>query len=85
MTQSHNNLDIALDNMTEKLLDDVSIDIKEAFDLARMITQSDGLTVGEVIKFLSENLYMDLEVSPDGMTFKASRITIDNFNYDWEV
>jgi hypothetical protein len=65
---------IALDNMTEKLLDDVNVDIKEAFELVQLITQSDGLTVGEVIKFLSENLFMDLEVSPDGMTFKANDV-----------
>ncbi len=84
MTQSLNNLDIALDNMTEKLLDDVSVDIKEAFELVSLITQSDGLTVGECIKVLSQNLYMDLEVSPDSMTFKASRITIDNFKYGWD-
>jgi hypothetical protein len=80
MTQSINAFDltpnehIALDNMTEKLLDDVNVDIKEAFELVSAITQSDGLTVGEIIKFLSENLYMDLEVSPDGMTFKANDV-----------
>jgi hypothetical protein len=80
MTQSINAFDltpnehIALDNMTAKLLDDVSVDIKEAFELVSLITQSDGLTVGEVIKFLAENLYMDLEVSADGMTFKANDV-----------
>jgi hypothetical protein len=84
MTQSLNNLDIALDNMTAKLLDDVNVDIKEAFELVSLITQSDGLTVGECIKVLSKNLYMHLEVSPDSMTFKASRITIDNFKYGWD-
>jgi hypothetical protein len=80
MTQSINAFDltpnehIALDNMTAKLLDDVNVDIKEAFELVSAITQSDQLTVGEVIKFLSENLFMDLEVSPDGMTFKANDV-----------
>jgi hypothetical protein len=80
MTQSINAFDltpnehIALDNMTAKLLDDVNVDIKEAFELVQSITQSDGLTVGEVIKFLAENLYMDLEVSADGMTFKANDV-----------
>jgi hypothetical protein len=80
MTQSLNNLDLtpnehtALDNMTDKLISDVNVDIKEAFELVSAITQSEGLTVGEVIKFLSENLYMDLEVSPDGMTFKANDV-----------
>ena len=80
MTQSLNNLDltpnqhIALDDMTDKLISDVNVDIKEAFELVQAITQSDQLTVGEVIKFLSENLFMDLEVSPDGMTFKANDV-----------
>jgi len=80
MTQSINTFDltpnehIALDNMTAKLLDDVNVDIKEAFELVSAITQSDGLTVGECIKFLSENLFMDLEVSADGMTFKANDV-----------
>ena len=80
MTQSINTFDltpnehIALDNMTAKLLDDVNVDIKEAFELVQLITQSDGLSVGEVIKFLSENLFMDLEVSADGMTFKANDV-----------
>jgi len=64
---------IALDNMTAKLLADVNVDIKEAFELVQLITQSDELSVGEVIKFLSENLYMDLKVSPDGMTCRYQR------------
>ncbi len=80
MTQSLNNLDltpnqhIALDDMTDKLISDVNVDIKEAFELVQAITHSDQLTVGEAIKFLSENLFMDLEVSPDGMTFKANDV-----------
>ena len=80
MTQSINSFDltpnehIALDNMTAKLLDDVNVDIKEAFELVQTITQSEGMTVEEVIKFLSESLFMDLEVSPDGMTFKANDV-----------
>ena len=80
MTQSINSFDltpnehIALDNMTAKLLDDVNVDLKEAFEVVELITQSEGLTVEEVIKFLSENLYMDLEVNPDGMTFKANDV-----------
>ena len=80
MTQSLNNLDltpnqhIALDDITDKLISDVNVDITEAFELVSAITQSDQLTVGEVIKFLSENLFMDLEVSPDGMTFKANDV-----------
>ena len=80
MTQSINSFDltpsehIALDNMTAKLLDDVNVDIKEAFEVVQAITQSEGLTVEEVIKFLTESLFMDLEVSPDGMTFKANDV-----------
>lgn len=80
MTQSINSFDltpnehIALDNITAKLLDDVNVDIKEAFELVQTITQTEGMTVGEVIKFLSESLFMDLEVSPDGMTFKANDV-----------
>lgn len=80
MTQSINSFDltpnehIALDNITAKLLDDVNVDIKEAFEVVQAITQSDGLTVEEVIKFLTESLFMDLEVSPDGMTFKANDV-----------
>ena len=80
MTQSINNLEltpnqhIALDDMTDKLINDVNVDIKEAFELVQSITQSEGLTVGEVIKFLSESLFMDLQVSPDGMTFKANDV-----------
>ena len=80
MTQPINAFDltpnehIALDNITAKLLDDVNVDIKEAFEVVQAITQSEGLTVEEVIKFLSESLFMDLEVSPDGMTFKANDV-----------
>ena len=80
MTQSINSFNltpnehIALDNITAKLLDDVNVDIKEAFEVVQAITQSEGLTVEEVIKFLSESLFMDLEVSPDGMTFKANDV-----------
>ena len=80
MTQSINSFDltpnehIALDNITAKLLDDVNVDIKEAFEVVQAITQSEGLTVEEVIKFLSESLFMDLEVNPDGMTFKANDV-----------
>jgi len=80
MTQSINSFDltpnehIALDNITAKLLDDVNVDIKEAFEVVQAITQSEGLTVEEVIKFLTESLFMDLEVSPDGMTFKANDV-----------
>ena len=80
MTQSISSFDltpnehIALDNMTAKLLDDVNVDIKEAFEVVQAITQSEGLTVEEVIKFLTESLFMDLEVSPDGMTFKANDV-----------
>ena len=80
MTQTLNNLDltpkqhIALDDMTDKLISDVNVDIKEAFELVQAITQSDQLTVGECIKFLSENLFMDLEVSTDSMTFKANDV-----------
>ena len=80
MTQSINSFDltpnehIALDNITAKLLDDVNVDIKEAFEVVELITQSEGLTVEEVIKFLTESLFMDLEVSPDGMTFKANDV-----------
>ena len=80
MTQSINSFNltpnehIALDNITAKLLDDVNVDIKEAFEVVQAITQSDGLTVEEVIKFLTESLFMDLEVSPDGMTFKANDV-----------
>ena len=80
MTQSINSFDltpnehIALDNITAKLLDDVNVDIKEAFEVVQAITQSVGLTVEEVIKFLTESLFMDLEVSPDGMTFKANDV-----------
>ena len=80
MTQSINSFNltpnehIALDNITAKLLDDVNVDIKEAFEVVQAITQSEGLTVEEVIKFLTESLFMDLEVSPDGMTFKANDV-----------
>ena len=80
MTQPINAFDltpnehIALDNITAKLLDDVNVDIKEAFEVVQAITQSEGLTVEEVIKFLTESLFMDLEVSPDGMTFKANDV-----------
>ena len=80
MTQSINSFDltpnehIALDNITAKLLDDVNVDLKEAFEVVQAITQSEGLTVEEVIKFLTESLFMDLEVSPDGMTFKANDV-----------
>jgi len=80
MTQSINSFDltpnehIALDNITAKLLDDVNVDLKEAFEVVELITQSEGLTVEEVIKFLTESLFMDLEVSPDGMTFKANDV-----------
>ena len=80
MTQPINAFDltpnehIALDNSTAKLLDDVNVDLKEAFEVVELITQSEGLTVEEVIKFLTESLFMDLEVSPDGMTFKANDV-----------
>ena len=47
MTQPINAFDltpnehIALDNITAKLLDDVNVDLKEAFDVVELITQSE--------------------------------------------
>ena len=64
----------ALHGLAYQLMENPQVLIGEAFKVVELITQSEGLTVEQCIKFLSENLFLDLEISHDGLTFGAKDV-----------